>query len=592
MTKLMIVESPNKIKILNKLLKQAYPNDRWIVSATIGHFNDLDIGEGQEGVGVKDFSSFEPIWKIDKTKKKNIDNQKQLLKNNPEVWIATDPDREGEGIASQFIDHFKVKDYKRITFTELTLAKVKSAIENPRPLNKHWVDAWRVRRILDRLYGFRMSGPFKSFTNGKVTSIGRVQTPAVKLIVDRETEIINFKPKKYKTIEVILNDINFSLLKPSVDWVNLTKEEFEEHLNKLNSKSSIVKEVAESTVNVSPPIPLNTQNTLVLGTKLGFTADQTQNILQRLFEKAFITYIRTDSHILDKEWVDSQRKTLEAQYKDLIGTNDISKSKGSGNSQEGHEAIRPIDMSISSVEGSKEEKDMYESIYLHTLKCLLIPGIDKKKKVTLDNNGYIFIKAFTTTKELGWRNIDNKKLLNEEFDIERDKPIDIKLNITDKVTSPPSRFNEGKFISEMERRGIGRPSTFASTVKLIKDRNYIAIKNKVLVPTPSGAIASKLADEYLKDLASINYTSKLEEKLDAITKAKVDGKYSINLLKSFNDELTDIKNSVVQKTQEINLKKYGPCPKCGSTLLLREGKKNSFLGCSKYPSCKFNKEVN
>ena len=595
--KLVIVESPSKSKTIEKYLG----NDYKVVSS-LGHIRDLTTS-GKYGLGVDIDNNFKPEYKVIKGKSKLVTALKKDIKDSDYVYLATDPDREGEAISWHLYDTLKLKDnnYERIVFNEITKDVILNSFKNARKIDMDLVKSQEARRILDRIIGFRLSKLMQSKTGGK--SAGRVQSVALKLIVDREREIMAFNPEKYYEIEAIFDDFDAKLDSYNDKKVEIKKEEeAKDILGKLSDKF-IVDNIDKQKKNKKAKYPFITSTLQQdASTKLGFTSKKTMSIAQKLYEGitlkdetvGLITYMRTDSVRLSDEFVKATYAYINDNYgKDYVGY--VKKAKSMDNVQDAHEAIRPtsINRTPDSIKDylTKDEYKLYRMIYYRTLASLMKDALVEATSVDLNNNNYIFkttgqvlvfdgyLKVYSEYEEVNDKVLPNlDKLLKKEITSNE-------INYSEHTTKPPSRYTESKLIKEMETLGIGRPSTYAKTIETLSERDYVKVEDKKFVPTEVGIETTDKLQEFFKDIINVDYTKEMEDDLDKIADGELD---SVKLLDRFyhefepkvEDAFKDMKKTEPEETGEM-------CPKCGNTLVIKKSKYGKFVACSNYPECKY-----
>ena len=598
---LVIVESPSKTKPIEKYLGSDYK-----VLSSKGHVRDLST-HGKYGLGVDVDGDFKPDYITMKGKKSVIDELKKESKKANHVYLATDPDREGEAISwhLQTILGLNDKDYDRVVFNEITKSAVVDAFNHSRKIDKNLVNSQETRRILDRIIGFRLSKLIQSKTDG--TSAGRVQSVALKLIVDREREINEFKPEEYWTIEAIFPEFSAELFNYNHKDFKINNEiEANDVLSKL-SNSFNIESVEKKNKNKQSKPPYTTSTLQQdASNKLNFNSKKTMQIAQKLYEGmelenetvGLITYMRTDSIRLSNEFVASTYKFIEAKYgKEYIGN--VKVSKKTENVQDAHEGIRPTDINRTPESVKKylstDEYKLYKLIYVRALASLMSSATTINTTVILDNNNYQFKATGQIIDFDGYLKIykdyeDTKDKILPPFDSYKSKVI-VSKDITKEqhFTQPPSRYTEAKLIKEMEELGIGRPSTYATTMDIIKKRGYANMVEKKFVPTEVGIEITDKLQEYFSHLINVEYTANMETDLDKIADGNQD---YVKVLRNFYDEFEpSVKNAFdampkkeAEKTGEI-------CPNCGSPLVIRKGKYGEFTACSNYPKCKYIKPI-
>ena len=595
---LVIVESPSKSKTIEKYLGSDYK-----VVSSKGHIRDLAT-TGQYGLGVDIENGFKPNYIPIAGKKKVISELKKDVKDSDIVYLASDPDREGEAIAWHLKDALGIKDneYKRVLFNEITHDKVLDAISKPTVIDDNLVRSQETRRILDRIIGFRLSKLLQSKIGAK--SAGRVQSVALKLIVDREREIEAFKEEEYWTITSSFNEFDADLFKYKNDDIKLhTEEEADNVLEKLG-KDYKIESINQTAKNKKSKFPFITSTLQQeASTKLGFPAKKTMSIAQKLYEGieldngpvGLITYMRTDSVRLSDDFTKPALKYISDNYgSEYVGY--IKKSKKKENVQDAHEAIRPTSILREPLKIkeflSNDEFKLYSLIYKRTLASLMADAKVKQTSIILDNNDY----KFKTTGQV--LTFDGYLKVYKDYESSEDKILpelaDADILSTDIVnkeqhfTKPPARYTEAKLIKEMEELGIGRPSTYAKIIDTIKERGYVELVEKKFKPTKVGIESTDKLQEFFSDLINVEYTRDMEEDLDKVA----DGKLVWNeVLKNFyalfeprvKNAFTDMEKKEPEKTGEV-------CPNCGNPLVIRKGKYGEFVACSNYPECKYIKK--
>ena len=601
MTKnLVIVESPSKSKTIEKYLGKDYK-----VVSSKGHIRDLAT-TGKYGLGVDVDNDFKPNYIPVAGKKKLISELKKLVKDSDEVILATDPDREGEAISWHLLDTLGIKDtnYERVLFHEITKDKVLEAIKNPTKIDYNLVRSQETRRILDRIIGFRLSKLMQSKTGGK--SAGRVQSVALKLIVDREREISSFNSEEYWTITSKFDEIEADLFNYNHKDIEInTEEEADSILSKLSDEYKIESVESKKKSKKSKPPFITSTLQQEASTKLGFTAKKTMSIAQKLYEGmdigsetvGLITYMRTDSIRLSDEFIGASYKYIEENYgKDYIGY--AKKSKKTENVQDAHEAIRPTSVYRNPEDIKKylstDEYKLYKIIYYRALASLMADAKVEATSVILDNNNYQFkingqiliydgyLKAYALYET------SEDKVLPDEF--KNEGSILTTTDVTKKqhFTSPPPRYTEAKLIKELEELGIGRPSTYAKIMDTIKERGYVTIEEKKFVPTEIGIETTDRLQEFFSDLINVKYTAAMETDLDTIALGKLD---EIKVLREFYDKFEpEVEKAFGQMEKKAPKETGEVCPNCGSSLVIRKGRYGEFTACSNYPECKYIKK--
>lgn len=602
-TKLVIMESPAKSKTVEKYLGSEY-----IVTSCKGHIRDLTT-RGYGGFGVDIENNFQPMYKLLQDKLPVIRELKSLVKKADYVYLATDPDREGEAISWHLYEVLGLdkKPFERIVFNEVTKSAVLKAIENGRDIDINLVHSQESRRILDRIIGFSLSKLLQRKIGSK--SAGRVQSVVLKLIVDREREIQQFVPEEYWDIYLDFvkknRKIRAKLISYKDDKIKLTSEqETNEVLNNLNS-DFYVKEIINKDRVKNPKPPFTTSSLLQESiSKLGFNAKKTMMIAQALYEGkelakervGLITYMRTDSTRLSNEFIDNAKSKIISDYGENYYKGYVQTSSKDKNVQDAHEAIRPskLEYTPDSIKPylTNDEYKLYNLIYTKALASLMAPAIVEDEKIKIDNNGYIFEANGERVKFDGYLCIyhdpdeEDTKMLPE---MELDEKLQ-KTNITSeqKFTNPPTRYSEGRIINKMKELGIGRPSTYAQTVETLKARLYVKIQSKALVPTDQGMLTSDRLDEYFNSIINVKYTATMEDDLDEIALGNMDWHNEIS--KFYNDFMPLVKNAdeKMEKIYPVLLEET--CPECGKPLVKRNGRFGEFIACSGYPHCHYIKK--
>lgn len=595
--KLVIVESPHKSKTIEKYLGKDFK-----VVSSVGHIRDLSTS-GKYGFGVDIDNNFKPDYKIIKGKAKLVKELKKDIKDADFVYLATDPDREGEAISWHLYDTLGLKEenYDRIVFNEITKKAVLDSFNKARKIDDNLVKSQETRRILDRIIGFRLSKLMQSKTGGK--SAGRVQSVALKLIVDREREIEAFIPEEYFEIEAKFNDFDAKLDTYNHKKIEIKKEsEAKEILNKLSNAFKIESiDKKEKAKKSKFPFTTSTleQET---STKLGFTSKKTMMIAQKLYEginlkdgaEGLISYMRTDSVRLSDEFIKETYGYIKDNYgSEYVGY--VKKSNKTENVQDAHEAIRPTNIN-NNPEKIKEyltndEYKLYSLIYYRALASLMKDAKVEATTVILDNNNYQFkvngqILIFDGYLKVYSKYEDSEdKVLPDFSNYKSNVLVANTIEYTSHTTKPPARYTESKLIKEMEELGIGRPSTYAKTIDTIEERGYVKVIDKKFIPTEVGIETTDKLQEFFKDIINVEYTKNMEDDLDKIAEGNMEWN---KLLSIFYQEF-EPKVEVAFK----NMEKKAPeetgelCPNCGSPLVIKQSKYGKFTACSNYPTCKY-----
>ena len=596
MKNLVIVESPSKSKTIEKYLG----GDFKVVSSK-GHIRDLATS-GKFGLGIDLDNDFKPNYIAIKGKSKTIAELKKLAKESDMVYLASDPDREGEAISWHLLDVLKLKDnYSRVVFNEITKPAVEEAFKHPRLIDDNLVKSQETRRMLDRMIGFRLSKLMQSKTSGK--SAGRVQSVALKLIVDRDREIEAFIPEEYWTITAKFDEFDSTLFKYKDDELKInTEAEANEILNKLSDKFKVESIEEKEKKRTSRPVFITSTLQQAAVNKLNYSASKTMRIAQKLYEGVdlgsetvgLITYMRTDSTRLSPLFIDETFKYIEKNYgKEYVGY--VKKSKKTENVQDAHEGIRPtsINRTPESVKQylTNEEYKVYKLIYDRALSSLMADSKYLQTTIILDNNDYKFKSSGSVVIFDGFLKTyqDNEEDDNKLPNLKGVDEITSNEILSDQhFTKAPARYSESSLIKELESLGIGRPSTYATIIDTLKNRDYVVLEDKKFVPTAIGFETTDKLQEFFSNIINVEYTANMEKDLDDIAENKKD---NIKVLRDFwnifEDEVEDAFSNMEKKKAEETGE---VCPECGSPLVKRNGRYGEFVACSNYPSCKYIKK--
>lgn len=596
---LVIVESPSKTKPIEKYLGSDYK-----VLSSKGHVRDLSTS-GKFGFGVDIDNDFKPNYIMMKGKKSVVDELKKIAKNSSHVYLATDPDREGEAISWHLYDvlGLKDKDYDRVVFNEITKNAVIEAFKHTRKIDNNLVNSQETRRILDRIIGFRLSKLMQSKTNG--SSAGRVQSVALKLIVDKEREIAKFKQEEYYTITGVFDAFKADLFSYNNKDIKITSAEMKDDILAKLSQEFRILDIQKKEKQKQSKMPFITSTLQQdASNKLNFSAKKTMQIAQKLYEGidlgdevvGLITYMRTDSIRLSDEFIKSTYAFINDKYgQEYVGSVKISKKKE--NVQDAHEAIRPtsINRTPESVKGylSNDEYKLYRLIYYRALASLMKSARTINTTIILDNNNY----QFKTTGQIisfdGYLKVysdyeDNKEVILPE--IKTDTIMSKEIISEQHFTKPPARYTEAKLIKEMEELGIGRPSTYATTMDIIKKRGYAILEDKKFVPTKVGIEITDKLQEFFAHIINVEYTANMEDDLDKISLGKKD--YVKTLKDFYNDFEPSVEKAFENMPKKEVIETGEMCPECNHPLVIRNGKYGEFTACSNYPNCKYIKNNN
>jgi len=613
---LLIVESPAKSKTIEQYLGKDYK-----VAASFGHVRDLP----QKELGIDTKNNYEPTYIIPAKSKKTITELKSLLKTAKKVYLATDLDREGEAIAWHLVQALKPKiEVSRITFNEISKSALEKALKNPRDISQPLVDAQQARRVLDRLVGYKLS-PFlwKKVYSG--LSAGRVQSVAVRLVVDREREINNFKSKTYYTIEGLFskpkdekNSFKGQLVKVDGKSFNQTesKKEADDLVEILKKSDYEVAAINKDMRSKSPYAPFTTSTLQQEASrKLRFSSKKTMMLAQRLYEgiplgkgkhTALITYMRTDSVNIS----DTAQKEAMSVIKKLYGEKYIPDNKRvyqskSKRAQEAHEAIRPISfmMSPEEVKSSLESDQyrLYKLIFDRALSSQMADAQIETTTVLIDSKKqkkvYTFQSKGSEIKFYGYMKVYEEGRDDESVEEVNAIPKLITKDLLDLLsisglkhdTQPPARYTEATLVKELEKRDIGRPSTYAPTMSTIIDRGYIKKDGMKLFPQEVALIVTDLLVENFPEIVDFNFTAKMEDQLDEIAEGKLVWQEAIKeFYVPFEKNLAE-KNKTVEKSSQVSQETDEVCPDCGEKLFIKLGRFGKFYACGGYPKCKYTK---
>ncbi len=610
--KLVVVESPTKAKTIGKILGRNYK-----VVASVGHIRDLP----KSSLGIDVENEFEPKYITIRGKGPIIKDLKSHAKKADKIFLATDPDREGEAISWHLAYILKLdeKDNVRVEFNEITKEAVKKAIKNPRKIDLNLVDAQQARRILDRLVGYKIS-PLLWRKIRKGLSAGRVQSVALKLICDREMEINDFKPEEYWSISSKLSKDKETFeskfygelkdgkenkieLKSSVDVDSI--------LNRLDKDTFHVSEVKRGKKKRNPYLPYTTSTMQQdASKKLRFTTKKTMMVAQQLYEGidikgegslGLITYMRTDSTRISDEAVDVATLLIKEKYGDKYsnGGKNYSKKSKKGQ-QDAHEAIRPTyilkEPDVIKDSLTKDQYNLYKMIWERLIGSQMKPAIYDTFSVTINSNDILFKANGSILSFDGFLKV-YKSSDEEEKDsrlplLEKGDKLLVKNIIPNQhFTKPPGRYTEASLIKTLEELGIGRPSTFSPTIGTILARNYVEFEKRSFIPTELGFLVNDLLVEYFKEVVNEEFTAELEEKLDEVADGDLTWR---QVVKDFYKDFDVLMKKADEEIEEIEIKDEVtdiPCEKCGKMMVVKHGRYGKFLACPGYPECKNTKPI-
>lgn len=606
---LVIVESPAKAKTVGKFLGKNYK-----VEASMGHVRDLPKSQ----IGVNTENNYEPKYITIRGKGKLIDKLKKEAKKADKIYLATDPDREGEAISWHLATILGVdeKEKCRIEFHEITKGAIKDAIKKSRTINMGLVDAQQGRRILDRLVGYEIS-PILWRKVKWGLSAGRVQSVAVRLIVDRENEIRSFIPKEYWSIigdfKAGSNSFEAKLHSKDEEKINLeNQEEVNEVLRNLKNADYFISDIKKQDKKRNPLPPFITSTLQQEGYKrLNFTAKKTMSIAQQLYEgidlKAegtvgLITYMRTDSVRISEEAQKSAEEYIQNKYGKEFLPESRRTYKTKNNIQDAHEAIRPtsIDRNPEEIKASlsNEQYKLYKLIWSRFLASQMASAIFDTTTVDIRANEYIFKASGSNLRFPGFTKLYSMDEDDKENTIIPNIEIEEKLELKElepkqHFTQPPPRYTEATIVKTLEENGIGRPSTYAPIISTIVDRGYVDREKKTFLPTELGEVVTELLKEYFSSIVDVEFTADMEKKLDEVEEGKENWKSIVDefykpleeLIKVAEDNISKI--SIEEEVEETDI----PCDKCGRNMVIKKGRYGKFLACPGYPECKNTKAI-
>ncbi|MEM5517286.1 type I DNA topoisomerase [Henriciella sp. AS95] len=626
--KVVVVESPAKAKTINKYLGSEYK-----VLASYGHVRDLPSKDGS----VDPDNDFEMVWQADSKSASRIREIAEATKTADKLILATDPDREGEAISWHLLEALQKRralkgiPVERVVFNAITKNAVTTAMENPRQIDQELVDAYLARRALDYLVGFNLSPVLWRKLPGS-RSAGRVQSVALRIICQRELEIETFRPQEYWSIEADLrakDGTDFKARLYALDGKTLKKFDLPDEktatdaLNAVKVGGYSVSSVESKPVKRNPPPPFITSTLQQEASrKLGFSAKRTMQAAQKLYEEGRITYMRTDGINMAEEAYSAARRQIEsdygARYLPEKARRYSSKAK---NAQEAHEAVRPTDFSIrpEAYRGDGDLKKLYTLVWRRAVASQMEPAeferttLDfqsKDKRATLRATGQVvvfdgFIKLYTEGRDDGDEDEDAEGRLPKMKEGEHADLKDAKSE--QHFTQPPPRYTEASLVKRLEELGIGRPSTYASTLSTLEDRDYVRLEKKQLIPEDKGRLVTAFLENFFEHYVEYDFTAELEEKLDVISDGKLDWKAFLrDFWKQFHAAIEDTKDLRVSEVLDALNIALGPyvfpskdengdpkenpreCPLCKEgELSLKLGRHGAFVGCSRYPECKF-----
>ncbi|MCD8204931.1 MAG: type I DNA topoisomerase [Coprobacillus sp.] len=595
MKDLVVIESSGKVDKIKSILGPNYD-----VINTNGHICDLSKS-GPGGLGVDKENGYTPSFVSGEKEQKIIAELKKAQKTHGEVILATDDDREGEAIAYHVARtlNLPLEDKNRVVYEAITEEEIHKGMENRRSIDMDLVASQEARRVLDKLIGFGLSGSIKRIN--KAQSAGRVQSPVLKLICDHDKEISEFVPVIYYVINVsgTIKGVSYAL---SFDSYKGNKERITDEAlaNEIISKIGTELPVLDIKTTVStqkPKVPYETSSLEVDATnKLGWRSSMTKDVMQSLYEKGYVTYIRTDSVRLSDSFVESANNFIINTYgSEYVGT--LHTKKKNAHDQDAHEGIRPTNIYTSpdSLEGkvSPREQKLYELIYIHTLQALMKPKTESVRNITLGANDVVFHLEFRKTTFDGASVLDKKEKESASIpEINKGDVMSVtSKEATQKSTEPPKHYTEADIISLMREKGIGRPSTYAPTIQILLTRDYVKRDKLEIISTEKGQQTSNILNKYFPQYVDTEFTRKMEDSLDAIGSKETTYLDVVSEAdKELQQALDYAKNNAYKEPDKESSE---VCPLCGAKLVYKVNKKNgeTFLGCSNFPSCRFVKPV-
>ncbi|MBR2533496.1 MAG: type I DNA topoisomerase [Erysipelotrichaceae bacterium] len=606
MKNLVIVESPSKSKTIEKYLGKDFT-----VTSSKGHICDLAT-RGKEGLGVDIENGFKPTYEISEDKKNVVKQLKQQVKNADFVYLATDPDREGEAISWHLARELglDLNENNRIVFNEITKNAVINALNEPHKIDMALVRSQETRRILDRIIGFKLSKLLQKKIGSK--SAGRVQSIALRMICDREKQINAFVPEEYWTISAKLNNgLDTELTKFKNKKIEIKNEKQADEILGALSPDFVLTDISEKSKKRSAFLPFITSTLQQEASiKLGFGSKKTMMVAQTLYEgvelkngaQGLITYMRTDSTRLSKEFISAAMDKIEREYgNEYKGFYRVKNDEGS---QDAHEAIRPTSL-LNDPESVKpyltnDQYRLYKFIYVRALASLMADAVFDSVTYSFDNNGYLFTVSGSKMEFDGFLKIysdyDKSKDIILPKLIKNDVFKAKKIDKLQHFTEAPARYTEARLIKALEEEGVGRPSTYATIIDTIVKRNYVELKKasdsgktKFFFPTKQGILTDEKLREYFLSVINVKYTAEMESELDEIAENKLD---NVEALSKFYKEFQPLVDSAYDSMEKLQPEKTGEiCPECGGDIVIRNGRYGKFKSCINYPSCKWHESL-
>jgi DNA topoisomerase-1 len=580
--KLFIVESPSKAKTISKYLGSEY-----VVKSSVGHVRDLPKSN-KKAIDIE--AGFVPHYVVDPKKENVVAELKSYGKKAEKVILATDPDREGEAIAWHLVDECGFKNFERVTYHEITKDAVLEALKHPRKIDMKLKEAQEARRVLDRLVGYDLSSVvWKKVRFG--LSAGRVQSPALRILAEREREIRDFKPDPYFVIVGnFLHDKKNKLVATSKDIFGVQYEDIFKEVKASESTDFLVRDKKVTEVKRAARAPFTTSTLQqAASSRLGMQPSRTMRAAQKLYEAGHITYMRTDSTSLSADAQKNILNYVSKTYGENYGNANTFKTK-SKNAQEAHEAIRPTNISTTSVKMGVDESRLYSLIHSRTTASQMADAKFERTSIEIGSDKLSHKLGLTGSRVLfpGWLKADpdgsGEDVLLPEISIGDRCELE-KIEILSKETQPPNRYSEAGLIKELEKRGIGRPSTYASIIATIETRDYVTVENKTLKPTDTGMVVSEFLERDFMNYISDDFTAEMENSLDEIAEGK---KEYVKVLRDFYHtfhELVKEKSKGEKETDLGEAPEGTKCPKCGSKMNVKLARNGRFLSCTNFPEC-------
>jgi DNA topoisomerase-1 len=580
--KLVIVESPSKAKTIEKYLGTGYT-----VRASVGHIRDLPKSN-KDAVDVA--GGFTPRYQIVPAKQKVIDELHELTEKADEVILATDPDREGEAIAWHLAEAIGLKKPKRIVFHEITESAVQSALAHPRPIDDELVRAQEARRVLDRLFGYDLSGLiWKKVRYG--LSAGRVQSPALRILMEREREIRAFVPEKFWVIAADLKTRKNGQFTATCTEEPRDETEAQRIYKEAQSKQWHVVSVEESEATRAPRAPFTTSTLQqAASTRLGYSPANTMRIAQKLYEAGFITYMRTDSTNLAKEAQAALVASVQKEFGEAYASPRVYKTK-SKSAQEAHEAIRPTNPGKASCGTTDEQKKLYKLIRARALSSQMTEAKMLRTKILANVEGATIPDFSANGSRVvfdGWLKAD-PDARGEDVELPKvaaDESLELlEAHIEGKETQPPSRYSEAGLVKELEKRGIGRPSTYASILRTLETRGYVEKQGRTLIPTHTGDVVSTFVEDNFSDYISDTFTAEMEDELDEIAEGKREYEKTLKDFYGAFSKAVKAKAKIEKITSMGDAPAEFPCPVCGGPMEYKLSRTGRFMSCKRFPDC-------